>query len=314
MQGVDALQGLVLLLELGQHDIDGGLDDIGDEIDLLRAGIELPAFHPREIQVVLHQVQEILTLLDELLQLLGVLGLEGTHVALGQHAGVRDHARHGVLQLVAHEAEHLGIGLVGRGELLDVPSLFHRLGQSFGDGLPQMHMVGRVAIGLARAQEDEAHRTALHGKHTGHAGPHTFLHENGGRHALRVLFQVGLQIVDDAGRAFLEDRAEARLAGVFRVSLPQEQRFVESPGPVRHHAPAVLFEESQAHAVAGIQTANGLEEEVHEIAERGRGGDLLVDEVQNGLFLLREGFVLSLFRRNISQDRGRFRHGSSTTH
>ncbi|HWQ09121.1 MAG TPA: PAS domain S-box protein, partial [Holophaga sp.] len=115
---VHAFQRHPLRLDLGQDDVHGGLEDVLDEGHLRGVEAQVAPLDPGQVHVFPDQPQQIVSLGDELLQLLDLPLVEGAQVALRHDPGIRDHGGDGVLQLVAHERKQLHVSLVGGGQLL----------------------------------------------------------------------------------------------------------------------------------------------------------------------------------------------------
>ena len=83
----------------------------------------------------------------------GLLWRELAEVALREQLGVGDHGCDRALELVAHEAQHLGVGVVGGLELLDAPGLLDRLAEALGDRHLQLDVARVVGAGLRASCE-----------------------------------------------------------------------------------------------------------------------------------------------------------------
>ncbi len=129
-------------------------------------------------------------------------------VAVGEQARVGHHRGHRALELVAHEPEHLRVGVVGLLELLDAPRLLDGLAQALGDRHLQLDVLGVVGVGDARAAEDEADDAALDAQGAGEVGAHALGDEEASREASRVLLEVGFEVADDARQPGLEHGAQ----------------------------------------------------------------------------------------------------------
>lgn len=137
-------------IDLAAHDVDGRKDQRANHVDF-EVGFEheLPAVDPREIEVVLGKLEEVLRLADQSLQFVFLRLIEGSEVPIGEQAGVRDDRGDGVLYLVADKRQHLEVRVVGGRQLLDAPRLLGCLAEALGDSHLQLDMTRSVGANLA---------------------------------------------------------------------------------------------------------------------------------------------------------------------
>ena len=277
------------------HEVDAvGVGLRADEVDRLgdhlfhhvdagtRGEPELAALHPREVEVLAHEAEQVLPFALHAQHLGALLGREVAQIALGEDLGVGDHRGDRALQLVAHEPEHLRVGVVGLLELLDAPGLLDGLAEALGDRHLQLDVVGPVGVRRARAAEDEADDAALDDERAGEAGAHPLLDQQLGRAAARVVAHVGLEIVDDARQPAAHHLGQRAAAKPLAIALVDAQAVVGGAVVVAGDVDGLLVDEGEAHAVAGDELLGVVEEVVDDRAQGGAGGDLLVDRAQQG--------------------------------
>ena len=92
--------------------------------------LQLAALDPGEVEVLAHEAEQVLPLALHAQDLGALLWREVAQIALGEDLGVGDHGGDRALELVAHEPEHLRVGVVGLLELLDAPCLLDGLAEA----------------------------------------------------------------------------------------------------------------------------------------------------------------------------------------
>ena len=160
--------------------------------------LELAAFDARQVEVLVDEAEQVLALARDAGEL-ALLDLgELAEIALLEQLRVGDHRGDRALELVADEAEHLRVGVVGLLELRDAPRLLHGLAESLRDRHLQLDVPRPVRVRAPRAAEDEADHAALHGQRAGEVGAHALLDEAPRGAAARVRLEVQVEVADDA--------------------------------------------------------------------------------------------------------------------
>ena len=136
-------------VRLRAHEVDRLLQDFLHDVDARAGGEpELAALDPRKVEVLAHEAEEVLALALHALHLGALFGREVAQIALGEDLGVGDHRGDRALELVAHEPEHLRVGVVGLLELLDAPGLLDGLAEALGDRHLQLDVLRAVGVRL----------------------------------------------------------------------------------------------------------------------------------------------------------------------
>src|SRR5450759_3045203 len=239
-------------LDMGGHQHQRLADDLVVHVhSRAQVGLQLPTFHAGEVEVLVHESEKVPALAGHAFQLGELYLREVAEVAMGHELGVGDHRRHGALELVAHEREHLRVRVVDLLELLDAPRLFHSLAEPFADGHLQLDVPRPVRVRGPRAAEDEADHAALHAQRAGEVGAHALLYEPSGRAAARARLEVELEVADDARLSRGQHFAERCLLQRLRIVLVDGEVPVVGAVVVAGDALAALVHEGQADAVAG---------------------------------------------------------------
>ncbi len=281
------LEAHARLVDLGPYELDRGRDDLLDDVHILATRqLQPAAVDPRQVKVILDEVEQVLPLRDHSLHLLDLPRFERPEIAVGQQARIGDQRGDRVLDLVADEREHLEVGVVRGGELLDAPRFLHRLAETLRDRHLELHVVAVKRVRAAGVPEQEADDAALDDERTGEARADALAYEQSGRVAGRVLSRMGLEVVDDARLAALDHVLERAASKVGDVALCQPQRLVVGARVVSDKAPFALVHERQPDAVARDELAGALEHEVGEVVQRLLGRHLLVDHAKGGALVL----------------------------
>ena len=226
-------------VDLRAHEVDRLGDDVFHDVDAGAGGEpELAALDARQVEVLAHEAEQVLPLALHAQDLGALLGGEVAEIALGEDLGVGDHGGDRALELVAHEAEHLRVGVVGLLELLDAPGLLDRLAEALGDRHLQLDVLRPVGVRRARAAEDEADDAALDDQRAREAGAHALLDQQLGGAAARVVLHVGLEVVDDARQPAVHDLGERAAAQALAVALVDAQAVVGGAVVVARHVDA----------------------------------------------------------------------------
>ncbi len=269
-------------VQLRPHELERLLDDLRRHVHARAAlELELAALDARQIKVLVDEAEEILALARDAGEL-ALLDLgELAEVALFEQLRVGDHRGDRALELVADEAEHLRVGVVGLLELLDAPRLLDGLAEALRDRHLQLDVPRPVGVRAPRAAEDEADHAALHAQRAGEVGAHALLHQALCGAAARVRLEVQVEVADDARLATVQHLVQRGLLERLRVVLVDGQRRVGGAVVVARDALAALVHEGEPDTVARDERLGVVEEVVHDGAQRGPCRDLLVDGAQD---------------------------------